>query len=442
MFGIPFLMPDRDEHNHDDYGKYEVSMEEKGSFDHLNALPDKIMYKKGYNCNVPDIIVDETADTYHNAPSVQSSVPSLAVSHLSVFNNRRSLGLSINSIPGHPQPVRETCLVTVDKTLARRSRLLQLRSELSASAFSIVKKYIEMPKLVAASECGSIACIPAHIASNPNLAPPSFQPTDHGTEPVWQKKEDRLVVVGKETVVWAGKRPHDMYSPQVASKQYAGSTAPGTIRTCQLSQMHTLHMWPFYITKTIFHEFPKKPCLLAKQSFSIKCVPVFQTSNSTIFWTLGHVHVLTHTFHLGLCEFVHETKQSTIIAKFKKQNTVLFHWTGTLVQILPQTCCTNVAAWGISENGQFHRFDTLLPCISCSAHVLKQHACFAGKKTKLDTKSSALLYPHLHRAVYKVHVISLQSQNILTSIKMSMIFIPNSFCSYLTIHWCLSLCIN
>jgi len=46
---------------------------------------------------------------------------------------------------------------------------------------------MDMPKEIAASECGSIACIPQHIASNPQQPPPP--------------PAEKVVVVGMETVV-------------------------------------------------------------------------------------------------------------------------------------------------------------------------------------------------------------------------------------------------
>lgn len=81
-------------------------------------------------------------------------------------------------------PVRETCLVTVEST--SRTHLSELRDTLSASVFSLVKKYMDMPHMVSASECGgSMGCIPAHIAADPSNKIPS----------------NDTVVVGKETVV-------------------------------------------------------------------------------------------------------------------------------------------------------------------------------------------------------------------------------------------------
>ena len=84
-------------------------------------------------------------------------------------------------------PVRETCLVTVDST--SRTHLSELRDTLSASVFSLVKKYMDMPRLVSASECGgSMGCIPALNAAGPANKPPI-------------SSDDKLLVAGKETVV-------------------------------------------------------------------------------------------------------------------------------------------------------------------------------------------------------------------------------------------------
>jgi len=172
MFGIPFLMPDRDED-----GKCRVVLEDDCGFDknptyfdEKTAMMDKEMQlSNGYYPGLPDVIIEEADD-------------GRPVSTLAVNNNRKSLGLSTNSISN----VRETCLVSVDTLNVRRSRLLQLKGELSTSVFSLVRRYMDMPKEVAASECGSIACIPQHIANNPQQAPPLH---------------NEKSVVGKETVV-------------------------------------------------------------------------------------------------------------------------------------------------------------------------------------------------------------------------------------------------
>lgn len=185
MFGIPFLMPDREED-----GKCRVLLEEDCGFDEKptyfdekKAMVDKEMQlSNGYHPGLPDVIIEEADD---GRPVSTYSMGSTGhhLSTLSVNNNRKSLGLSTNSISN----VRETCLVSVDTLNVRRSRLLQLKGELSTSVFSLVRRYMDMPKEVAASECGSIACIPQHIANNPQQAPPL--------------PNEKCVVVGKETVV-------------------------------------------------------------------------------------------------------------------------------------------------------------------------------------------------------------------------------------------------
>lgn len=184
MFGIPFLMPDRDED-----GKCRVVLEDDCGFDkhptyfdEKSAMMDKEMqFSNGYYPGLPDVIIEEADD---GRPVSVYSMGSTGhhLSTLAVNNNRKSLGLSTNSISN----VRETCLVSVDTLNVRRSRLLQLKGELSTSVFSLVRRYMDMPKEVAASECGSIACIPQHIANNPQQAPPLH---------------NEKCVVGKETVV-------------------------------------------------------------------------------------------------------------------------------------------------------------------------------------------------------------------------------------------------
>lgn len=187
MFGIPFLMPDRDEDK-----KCRVMLADESGFDEKPTYFDEkraIAEKEkqmhgGLYPMVPDVIIEEPEDD----PARPVSFYSIGsndhhLSALSVNNHRNALGVSTNSI----STVRETCLVSVDTINVRRSRLLQLRGELSSSVFSLVRRYMDMPKEVAASECGSIACIPQHIANNPQAPPPV--------------RKENLVIVGKETVV-------------------------------------------------------------------------------------------------------------------------------------------------------------------------------------------------------------------------------------------------
>ena len=193
MFGIPFLMPDREE----DKKCRVVLMEDSGFeekptyFDEKRAIAEKEqqMYRDRYP-GIPEVIIEEPEDVDDNLRpvsfySVASNDNGLSngLSTLSINNKRNTIGLSTNSI----STVRETCLVSVDTINVRRSRLLQLRGELSSSVFSLVRRYMDMPKEIAASECGSIACIPQHIASNPQQPPPP--------------QAEKVVVVGKETVV-------------------------------------------------------------------------------------------------------------------------------------------------------------------------------------------------------------------------------------------------
>lgn len=186
MFGIPFLMPEREEDK-----KCRVLLADESGFDEKPTYFDekraivekeKQMYG-GYYPGVPDVIIEEPEDDARPASFYSVASNGHAMSTLSVNNHRNTLGLSTNSI----STVRETCLVSVDTINVRRSRLLQLRGELSSSVFSLVRRYMDMPKEVAASECGSIACIPQHIANNPQEPPPI--------------RKENLVVVGKETVV-------------------------------------------------------------------------------------------------------------------------------------------------------------------------------------------------------------------------------------------------
>ena len=188
MFGIPFLMPEREQ----DKKCRVVLVEESGYnekptyFDEKRALAEKEqqMYRDRY-IGIPEVIIEEpeTGDNFRPASFYSVASNDNALSTLSINNKRNTIGLSSNSI----STVRETCLVSMDTINVRRSRLLQLRGELSSSVFSLVRRYMDMPKEVAASECGSIACIPQHIAKNPQQPPPS-QP-------------ERVVVVGMETVV-------------------------------------------------------------------------------------------------------------------------------------------------------------------------------------------------------------------------------------------------
>lgn len=189
MFGIPFLMPYREE----DKKCKVILMEESGFdekptyYDEKRAIAEKEQQRyrdNNYYPGIPDVIIEEPESEGDFRPASFYSVASNGVSSLSVNNKRKSIGRSTNSISS----VRETCLVSVDTINVRRSRLLQLKGELSGSVFSLVRRYMDMPKEIAASECGSIACIPQHIANNPQQPPP--------LPPV----ED-LVVVGKETVV-------------------------------------------------------------------------------------------------------------------------------------------------------------------------------------------------------------------------------------------------
>lgn len=187
MFGIPFLMPEREE----DKKCRVVLADESGFdekptyFDEKRAIAEKEKQMLGGHYPVlPDVIIEEPEDD--GRPASFYSIGSNAGHHLStlsVNNHRNTLGLSTNSVSS----VRETCLVSVDTINVRRSRLLQLRGELSSSVFSLVRRYMDMPKEIAASECGSIACIPQHIANNLHEPPPL---------PI-----EKVVVVGKETVV-------------------------------------------------------------------------------------------------------------------------------------------------------------------------------------------------------------------------------------------------
>jgi len=186
MFGIPFLMPEREEDK-----KCRVMLADESGFDEKPTYFDekKALAEKekqmngGYHPRVPDVIIEEPEDDDARPVSFYSIASNDHLSTLSVNNHRNALGLSTNSI----STVKETCLVTVDTINVRKSRLLQLRGELSSSVFSLVRRYMDMPKEVAASECGSIACIPQHIANNPQQPPPL--------------RNENLVVIGKETVV-------------------------------------------------------------------------------------------------------------------------------------------------------------------------------------------------------------------------------------------------
>lgn len=186
MFGIPFLMPTREEDK-----KSRVVLAEDSGFDEKPTYFDEkraIIEKEkemhgGYYPVVPDVIIEEPEDDCRPASFYSVAGSGDHLSTLSVNNHKNKLGLSTNSI----STVRETCLVSVDTINVRQSRLFQLRGELSSSVFSLVRRYMDMPKEVAASECGSIACIPQHIANNPQQPPPPHN--------------ENLVIVGKETVV-------------------------------------------------------------------------------------------------------------------------------------------------------------------------------------------------------------------------------------------------
>lgn len=187
MFGIPFLMPDREE----DKKCKVVLMEESGYdekpryLDEKRAIVEKErqMLRENNYPGIPEVIIEEPETEDFRPASFYSIGSNNGLSTLSVNNKRNTIGLSTNSISS----VRETCLVSVDTINVRRSRLLQLRGELSGSVFSLVRRYMDMPKEIAASECGSIACIPQHIANNPQQPPPV--------------QKENIVVVGKETVV-------------------------------------------------------------------------------------------------------------------------------------------------------------------------------------------------------------------------------------------------
>ena len=173
MFGIPFLMREREE----DKKCRVVLAEESGYnekstyFDEKRALAEKElqMYRDHYT-GIPEVIIEEPETEDNLRPESFYSMASNdnALSTLSINNKGNTIGLSTNSI----STVRETCLVSMDTINVRRSRLLQLKGELSSSVFSLVRRYMDMPKEVAASECGSIACIPQHIANNPQQPPP------------------------------------------------------------------------------------------------------------------------------------------------------------------------------------------------------------------------------------------------------------------------------
>lgn len=186
MFGIPFLMPDREE---DDKCRVvladESGFDEKATyFDEKRTISEKdLQWSNGFYTGLPEVIIEEPEDDGRPMSFHSMGSNGHHLSSLSVHSNKNKLGLSTNSISN----VRETCLVSVDTINVRRSRLLQLKGELSSSVFSLVRRYMDMPKEVAASEFGSIACIPQHIANNPQ------QPAPHCNE--------NCVFVGKETVV-------------------------------------------------------------------------------------------------------------------------------------------------------------------------------------------------------------------------------------------------
>ncbi|XP_068685685.1 monocarboxylate transporter 10-like [Montipora foliosa] len=186
MFGIPFLMPDREE---DDKCRVvladESGFDEKATyFDEKRTISEKdLQWSNGFYTGLPEVIIEEPEDDGRPMSFHSMGSNGHHLSSLSVHSNKNKLGLSTNSISN----VRETCLVSVDTINVRRSRLLQLKGELSSSVFSLVRRYMDMPKEVAASEFGSIACIPQHIANNPQ------QPAPLGNE--------NCVFVGKETVV-------------------------------------------------------------------------------------------------------------------------------------------------------------------------------------------------------------------------------------------------
>lgn len=193
MFGIPYLMPEREDNKckvvlmeESGFNEKPTYFDEKSShLDEKRAIMEKEQQMSGKNNNpiIPDVIIEEP-ETDDNRPVSFCSVGSNnGLSTLSVNNKRNTMGLSTNSISS----VRETCLVSVDTINVRRSRVLQLKGELSSSVFSLVRRYMDMPKEIAASECGSIACIPQHIANTPQEPPPV--------------PKERVVIVGKETVV-------------------------------------------------------------------------------------------------------------------------------------------------------------------------------------------------------------------------------------------------
>ena len=183
-------MPEREEQKCKVILLEESDYQEKPSgqyFDNKRAIMEKgkKMHAGNFDPSLPEIIIEESeTETADVRPSSFYSTVNTTGSNLSINNKRNPLGGSNNSIA----PEKETCLVTFDISNMRRSRLLQLKGDLSNSAFSLVRRYMDMPKEVAASECGSIACIPAHIASNSQNRPHS-------------SPHEKLIIAAKETVV-------------------------------------------------------------------------------------------------------------------------------------------------------------------------------------------------------------------------------------------------
>ena len=219
MFGIPFLMPENIcnmrvpekevvEPIDEDCVKfdYREQLSKKGENDSDNLDVVRFDWREYENqaqpqrqslAPIPEITVDTntTSDvTTENSNfswtnlTGQIRPKSMVVSTTSLkFDNPWQVRAASNGHLSTTTPVRETCLVTVDST--SHTHLAELQNTLSASVFSLVKKYMDMPHMVSASECsGSMGCIPTHIAADPSHKPP-------GTE------NDATTVVGKETVV-------------------------------------------------------------------------------------------------------------------------------------------------------------------------------------------------------------------------------------------------
>lgn len=219
MFGIPFLMPEGINNSRvPEKEIFEVDNEETARFDYRKH------WKKNKQEEDDQDVVRFDWREYDNQNQVQQQqqmlapIPEITVDTDTSSDDMAVAGGSVNKVDNlrpksmgqsttslnvdHPwqvratsnghlstiTPIRETCLVTVDST--SRTHLSELRNTLSASVFSLVKKYMDMPRLVSASECGgSMGCIPAHIAADPANKPPS------------NSSDDTLLVVGKETVV-------------------------------------------------------------------------------------------------------------------------------------------------------------------------------------------------------------------------------------------------